>query len=72
VQLQQTSVSNTITRYTIDGELASNTQVFLVRPEDGTIVTGWKAFASPTTVKSVWVSPYDNLVLTDDEPRPRA
>ena len=72
MELTQVRVTDTITRYSIDGELASNTQIFLVRPEDGTVVTGWKAFASPTTVRTTWISSYDNLVLSPDEHRPSA
>jgi hypothetical protein len=62
MNLERIAVSDTVTRYLVTAHLGPDSDVLLVRPDDGQIIAGWSSTAEPSRILGEWVSPYDDLV----------
>jgi hypothetical protein len=62
MNVARSAVSATVTRYRVTARLGPNSDVLLVRPEDGSIMTRWRSTGDSCSVVGEWISSYDNLI----------
>jgi hypothetical protein len=62
MNLMRVRVSDTVTRYLVTAHLGPQSQLLLVRPDDGLIITGWRSRSEPVHIAGEWVSPYADLI----------